>query len=366
MFKNGSKFSKLWKKYLDDGFERNEIVPLPTYTYHMDSVKDAFRYMGQGKHIGKVLIKMELPKKAMEIEPRFFTKGTHIISGGLGGMGLELSNFLSSRGAEKLYLISRSGIRIPPQKWRLNTIDAKVEIVNSIEEIHEKEHIEKIWHLANDSQDALLENITETQWNTTMATKYGLYKLLRDRYSKTPIICFGSVSALHGNIGQCSYSYANDLLKKCAENDENTYILELGPLYDVGMAKKMRQVMGDYKFISSLDVINQFDNLDFWKQRIMALYANKKDNDFLDEDKKDFMLTLDTMKIKLAELLGGGSDDYETDVPVYKYGLDSISLVEYFGWLKRTSHKEIKISFNDIVVFILLVYELSISNCRSC
>jgi len=362
MFKNGSKYGKLWKKYLDDGFANNEIVPLPTHTYHMDSVKDAFRYMGQGKHIGKVLIKIEPPNKEMEIEPRFFTKGTHIISGGLGGLGLELSNFLSARGAEKLYLISRSGIRNPQQKWRLSTVNTKVEIVNSIEEIDEKEHIEKIWHLANDSQDALLENITETQWNATMATKYGLYKLLRNSYPSRPIICFGSVAALHGNIGQCSYSYANDLLKKCAENDENTYLLELGPLYDVGMAKKMQRVMGDYEFISSLDVISQFDNLDFWKQRIMALYANKKNNDFLDEDKKDFLLTLDAMKIKLAELLGGSSDDYEIDIPVYKYGLDSLSLVEYIGWLKRTSQKEIKVSFIEDKTTLRNIFDYIYSN----
>lgn len=44
---------------------------------------------------------------------RTFCPATHsyIITGGLGGFGLELAHWLTERGARKLVLTSRSGIR---------------------------------------------------------------------------------------------------------------------------------------------------------------------------------------------------------------------------------------------------------------
>ena len=55
-----------WKRHIADGFASGEIVPLPTHTYTPENAKEAFRFMSQGKHLGKVLIDMQdgvLPKK---------------------------------------------------------------------------------------------------------------------------------------------------------------------------------------------------------------------------------------------------------------------------------------------------------------
>ena len=78
--------------------------------------------MSAGKHIGKVLmaIREEEPAKICVPAPisvraicRSLCHPQHVylITGGLGGFGLELAQWLINRGAKKLVLTSRTGIR---------------------------------------------------------------------------------------------------------------------------------------------------------------------------------------------------------------------------------------------------------------
>lgn len=43
---------------LSEGIRTGVVQPLKTTVFNTDQVEDAFRYMAQGKHIGKVLIKV--------------------------------------------------------------------------------------------------------------------------------------------------------------------------------------------------------------------------------------------------------------------------------------------------------------------
>lgn len=78
--------------------------------------------MASGKHIGKVLLKVcneekeknvvPVPKTVKAI-PRTYMDGekSYVLVGGLGGFGMELCNWLIDRGAKKIVLTSRSGVR---------------------------------------------------------------------------------------------------------------------------------------------------------------------------------------------------------------------------------------------------------------
>lgn len=73
--------------------------------------------MATGKHIGKVVleIKPEDPKADSSLVPAVPRMTAHsnkvyVITGGMGGLGLELAGWLISRGAKKLVLTSRRGI----------------------------------------------------------------------------------------------------------------------------------------------------------------------------------------------------------------------------------------------------------------
>ena len=77
--------------------------------------------MAAGKHIGKVVLEVcpEKPSSpAMEVSqlvpavPRLAAHPNmvYVITGGLGGLGLELAGWLINRGAKKVVLTSRRGI----------------------------------------------------------------------------------------------------------------------------------------------------------------------------------------------------------------------------------------------------------------
>ena len=84
--------------------------------FDRDYIEEAFRFMAQGKHIGKVVIQVQPEDESQSIielmaharsmcDPR----KSYIITGGLGGFGLELAHWLVERGARNLVLTSRRG-----------------------------------------------------------------------------------------------------------------------------------------------------------------------------------------------------------------------------------------------------------------
>ena len=72
--------------------------------------------MAQGKHIGKVVIQVKSEDQTKSVnklvaharsmcDPRY----SYVVTGGLGGFGLELAHWLVDRGARNLILTSRRG-----------------------------------------------------------------------------------------------------------------------------------------------------------------------------------------------------------------------------------------------------------------
>lgn len=49
---------------LSQGINEGVVRPLKTFVFDRDNVEDAFRFMAQGKHIGKVIIKVSRQKKS--------------------------------------------------------------------------------------------------------------------------------------------------------------------------------------------------------------------------------------------------------------------------------------------------------------
>lgn len=52
-----------WKEVyqlLKEGIEEGVVQPLKTTVFERDQVEEAFRYMAQGKHIGKVVLQVSL------------------------------------------------------------------------------------------------------------------------------------------------------------------------------------------------------------------------------------------------------------------------------------------------------------------
>ena len=95
----------LFKKFeiwLYEGIKKGFVKPLSRTIFKTEEVKEAFKYMMAGQHIGKVIIKIrdeEDDRKPLKAKPIkmiattktwFDSEKVYIIIGGLGGMGLEM------------------------------------------------------------------------------------------------------------------------------------------------------------------------------------------------------------------------------------------------------------------------------------
>jgi acyl transferase domain-containing protein len=80
--------------------EAGELKPLPYRSFPIEHAVDAFRYMAQAKHIGKIAI-----TQPHDVIVR--ADAAYLITGGLGGLGLITARWLVERGAQHVVLMSR-------------------------------------------------------------------------------------------------------------------------------------------------------------------------------------------------------------------------------------------------------------------
>src|SRR5690606_20734707 len=94
--------------------DAGELPALPVTSFPAEGVSDAFRYMAQARHIGKVIVAREgdaarggdtgrpAPDRAA-----VRADATYLVVGGTAGLGLETARWLVERGARHLVLMAR-------------------------------------------------------------------------------------------------------------------------------------------------------------------------------------------------------------------------------------------------------------------
>ncbi|MEQ1842783.1 MAG: type I polyketide synthase, partial [Verrucomicrobiales bacterium] len=136
-------FSELEAKFYDGSY-----VPLPLKSFPITGVVDAFRYMAAGKHVGKNVLDFDLPVipigQPTEEGHRFRPDGTYLITGGAGGFGLELTEWMSRNGARHFALMSRSG----PNEESILKIEALrssgVQIIDARGDVTSRSDVERV------------------------------------------------------------------------------------------------------------------------------------------------------------------------------------------------------------------------------
>lgn len=111
---------------IDKDIERGIVQPLPVTVFRAHELEKAFRFLGGGKHIGKVVVQIREDVECsatvpIKVIPQIFFNPhmMYIIPGGLGGFGLELADWMALRGARKLMLSSRQGTSSSYQTFRI-------------------------------------------------------------------------------------------------------------------------------------------------------------------------------------------------------------------------------------------------------
>ena len=87
-------------------------TPVPYTVFDLGEAEQAFRLMAQARHIGKVVLTVDETHYPVspEREPALCqAEGTYLITGGLGGLGLAVADWLVRQGARTVVLMSRSG-----------------------------------------------------------------------------------------------------------------------------------------------------------------------------------------------------------------------------------------------------------------
>ncbi|MEK8170178.1 zinc-binding dehydrogenase [Streptomyces sp. M19] len=84
-------------------YTQGALEALPVEEWAVSRAREAFRYMSQARHVGKLVLRMP-----GVVDPA----GTVLVTGGTGGLGALVARHLAERrGVRRLLLVSRSGER---------------------------------------------------------------------------------------------------------------------------------------------------------------------------------------------------------------------------------------------------------------
>src|SRR5690606_28754547 len=101
-------------------FGDGTLQPLPVRVFDFDEAPEAFRYMAQARHTGKVVLRAARGPAAWVVPPAVHEDATYWITGGLGALGIRTALWLVERGARHLVLTGRR----PPTAEAAAAIDA--------------------------------------------------------------------------------------------------------------------------------------------------------------------------------------------------------------------------------------------------
>ncbi|GEN10340.1 Acyl transferase domain-containing protein [Myxococcus fulvus] len=218
-------------------FEDGSFRPLPSRSWPASQTEDAFRTLARGQHIGKVCISMKDP--GLRVRPlargaRFSSEGTYLVTGGLGGFGLEVARWLVEEGARQLVLVSRRGAQSQEAQaaltqWRargvsVQAVAADVASREELERVFTRLHAEQpplrgVFHCATILEDKPLEQLDRGALERVLAAKaqgaWNLHQLTRSLPLEHWVL-FSSISSLVGNAGQGAYVAANAFLDQLA------------------------------------------------------------------------------------------------------------------------------------------------------
>ncbi len=222
-------------KRIVEHMERGEFSALPLRTFPLGRIVEAFRYMAQARHTGKIVISME-GGGPVRVEKRLPTKITidgnarYLITGGLGGFGLKVAEWLVEKGARHLVLIGRSGVATTEARQAVVALKQKGAVVDvrgvdvsdaartnamMIELTGEGPPLKGIFHAAMVIDDGVLLQLDHKRFRRVMAPKVdGCWNLHRSSLGQ-PLDCFvlfSSISTVLGNPGQANYAAANAFL----------------------------------------------------------------------------------------------------------------------------------------------------------
>lgn len=221
-------------KNLSRLFAAGTLKPLPAKVFPAAKAVEAFQFMAQARHIGKVVIAMErtglsIVKNDQSLAT-FRGDSSYLITGGSSGFGLALADWMAARGAGRLVLMSRSGASTPEARAGIAVLKrrgAEVQVVRG--DAAERGDVERavqiaaqtgkplrgVFHCAMVLDDAFIRQLDPSRLDPVLRPKLAGTLNLHEATRSLPLdqfVLFSSVAATLGSVGQANYVAANAYL----------------------------------------------------------------------------------------------------------------------------------------------------------
>ena len=212
------------------GLSGGELAALPFDAWPLVEAGGAMRWMGSGRHVGKVVL-----RAPGVVGGRLRGEGTYLVTGGLGGIGREVAEWLAERGAGAIVLNGRRP-PAPEVEAALEALRARgVRVEVEIADVSDGEAVEAmlgrigerlpplagVIHSVGVLSDAALANQDWGRFERVLGPKvvgaWHLHRATRD-LELDLFVLFTSVAGVLGNAGQANHAAANAFLDRLAQH----------------------------------------------------------------------------------------------------------------------------------------------------
>jgi acyl transferase domain-containing protein/NADPH:quinone reductase-like Zn-dependent oxidoreductase/acyl carrier protein len=360
-----------------DQVAKGELSPLPTTSYGLDEVEEAFGVLSRGANVGKLVLsfvdEFAPVARPVEISP----DETYLITGGSGALAAVAARKLVELGARHLALLSRhapdlvfgDGVQVTAYTGDVSDPGAVDRVLAALGA--GPHPLGGIVHTAGVLADAPISGLDWDKLEAVFRPKvYGGWLLHRASTAVPGLrffVAYSSVSSVLGNPGQANYAAANayldELMRWRAAHGLPALSVSWGPWAGVGMAARlderlarnierqgvaplragtaMRTLLSELAQPVAHTMICEFDWARFTAGRDNPLYHLVTPDTGVARARIDLAAVRgrtgperraaigDFVRAKLSDVLHlDGADDVDPDARFSELGLDSLVAVE--------------------------------------
>ncbi|KAF2462908.1 uncharacterized protein BDR25DRAFT_298851 [Lindgomyces ingoldianus] len=261
-------------KFTMDCFSQARLKPIRVdQVFAASRVLDAFRYMQQGKHIGKIVLEIRdsAGKRLLEdidttekIGAGLDGTGSYLLVGGLGGLGRSMSVWMAQQGARNFTFLSRSAgsgthdsdLRVELESMGCNVQLVRGDVTNPNDVAGAVDGtvapLRGIVQMSMILRDQMFDGMSIEDWNAVTQPKVqGTWNLhnatIASGCELDFFLLFSSLSGIVGQVGQANYASANTFLDAFAQYRASLNLpctaIDLGAMEDVGYLSDNRDLL---------------------------------------------------------------------------------------------------------------------------